>query len=67
MWFWRHKLSLVYITEKPSHPGVTTLKICNREGDTAPSKRSRIFREQTSQRRRLSGGREPAGKHEAGI
>ncbi|KAI5265353.1 Cytochrome P450 26C1 [Manis pentadactyla] len=27
MWFQRHKLSLVYITEKPSHPGVTTLKI----------------------------------------
>ncbi|VCX31168.1 unnamed protein product [Gulo gulo] len=48
MWFWRHKLSLVYITEKPSHPGVTTLKICNREGDTAPLKGSRIFREQTS-------------------
>lgn len=27
MWFQRHKLSLVYITEKPSHPGVTTLKV----------------------------------------
>ncbi|EPY81938.1 hypothetical protein CB1_000692001 [Camelus ferus] len=27
MWFQRHKLSSVYITEKPSRPGVTALKI----------------------------------------